>query len=359
MILERYITKIIVQATALSLLIIMAVLFLMLLLGEMKSIGEGDYTFWQAILYILMRLPNELYQFSPMLILLGSITGVSILSSHRELAVMRASGFSSVRLIKTILTAALLLILFLSLVGEVVGPRLSYKAEIKKENAQNAGQAIVTSAGVLWFHLDNNFIHIERVISRQLLEGVTNYQFNNHRQLQATYYAKKIIYQNKKWIMKDVVETLFYPERTKSRAFPEGDWNVKINLNLLTVGLVDPQEMTLPRLVKFAHYLENNDLQAREYWFDFWRRLFQPFADLMMVLLALPFVFRMTSTTALGWRLVAGILIGFVFFISNALLEQLTIVYQVPAILAASLPVMLFLLIAIFLVSRRDRQSLF
>ncbi len=344
-ILERYIAKTIVQATLLCMLIIVGVLFLMLMLGEMKAIGEGDYGMWQAIVYVMMRLPNELYQFSPMLILLGSMTGLSALSSHREIAVMRASGFSIARIVNAILASALLLILAISLIGEGVGPHWSYKAEIRKENAQNADQAVVTSSG-LWFHLDNNFIHIEHVIGRQLLEGVTRYQFNDNHQLQAAYYAKKLIYQNKQWKMKDMVVTLFYPERTKSRVFAESDWNLKINQNLLNVGLVDPHEMSLPRLAKFARYLEKNGLQAREYWFDFWQRLLQPFAALVMVLLAIPFVLR-SSSVALGWRIVAGIIAGFAFFILNALLGQLSIVYQVPGLLTASFPLVLFVVVGV------------
>src|SRR3990167_10833056 len=141
--LERYIAKTIIAATGLIALIITAVLFLMLLLGELKNIGEGDYNLPQAIFFVLLRLPNELYQFSPMLILLGSMVGLSILSSHRELAVMRSSGFAMRKIITSVLGGAFLLILMVSIIGELIGPNLSYRAEVHKENAQNAGEAVV------------------------------------------------------------------------------------------------------------------------------------------------------------------------------------------------------------------------
>jgi lipopolysaccharide export system permease protein len=354
-ILERYIAKTTIVATGLAALIIISVLFLMSLLGEVKNIGEGDYSIQQAFFYVLMRLPNELYQFSPMLILLGSIMGMSMLSTYRELAVMRASGFSIRRIIFSVLCAAFLLILAISFLGEWIAPNLSYKAEVYKENARNSGQAVVTATGV-WLHVDNNFIHVDNIVGRQLLEGVTRYQFDDKHHLLAAYYAKTLSFQQQQWQMKDVVKTSFYHDRTKSQFFPQAEWTLKFNANLLNIGLIDPKQMTLPKLAKFARYLEQNGLQASGYQYNFWQRIFQPFAALIMVFLAIPFVLGALSTSTLGWRIIVGIMVGFIFFISNAFLGQLCIVYQLPAVLAASFPLIVFGIFGLFLSSQLIRR---
>lgn len=353
-ILARYIAKTTIFATGFVALIIMGVLFLMTLLGELKNIGQGDYGLLQAIIYVFMRLPNEIYQFGPLLILLGSIIGLSILSSSRELAVMRASGFSIRQIITSVLSAALLLIVLLSLLGEFLAPNLSYRAEINKENAQNAGQAVVTAAGV-WLHIDNNFIHIKHVVGRHLLEGVTRYEFDDKHHLLTAYYAKTLVYENNKWVMHDVVKTAFYNQRTKSVAMPTANWDLKINTNLLNVGLVDPNEMSLPKLAKFSRYLAQNGLQASEYQYEFWQRVFKPFASLIMIFLAIPFVLGALSAATLSWRLLMGIFVGFAFFISNAFLGQLCIVLQMPAFLAAALPLLLFAMLGFVLSNRLIR----
>ncbi len=347
-ILQRYIGSTIANATGLVCLIITGILSLILLLRELKNIGEGDYGLGEAIFYMVLRLPNELYQFSPMLILLGCIIGLSILSSHRELAVMRASGFSIKQIIVSVLGSAFLLILLITALGEWAGPSLSSKAEVRKENAQNGGQTVVTATGV-WFHVDNNFIHVQHVVGRQLLEGVTRYQFNNDEQLQAAYYAKSMELKNGEWQMKEVSKTTFYPERTKSEFLKEAEWGVKFNHNLLNVGLVEPDQMSLPKLAKMASYLKRNGLQASEYQFDFWKRIFQPLASLVMIFLAIPFVLGALSATTMGWRIMAGILAGFGFFILNAMLGQLCIVFQFPPIAAAFLPPLLFAFLGILL----------
>lgn len=348
-ILKRYIAKTIMQATALAAVIFIGVLFLMTLLGELKFIGEGDYGIMQALMFAIMRLPNELYQFSPMLILLGSILGLSALSTHRELAVMRASGFSVRQIIISVLSAALLLVLLMSLMGEWFAPNLSYRAEVNKENAKHADEAVVTGRGV-WFHVDNNFIHIQHVVGREMLEDVTRYQFDDSHHLQTAYFAKKLILKgNSQWLMNDVVKTSFYHERAKSEVLAHDEWNIKINPNLLNVGLVEPSEMSLPKLTKFAQYLEHNGLQSSEYRYDFWRRIFQPLACLIMIFFAIPFVLGTLSAVTLGWRIIVGILAGFTFFIANALLGQLCIVFQVPAILAAFIPLIVFAVLGVVL----------
>lgn len=354
-ILGRYISKVIFTSTGLATLVITGVLYLLTLLGEIKHIGQGDYGVPQALWYVLLRLPKELYQFSPMLLLLGCIIALSILSASRELSVMRASGFRVQSIIINTLIATMLLTLLMSFIGELIAPNLSYRAEIHKENEQNAGQAVVTASGV-WMHVDNNFIHVRHVIGRQLLEGVTRYQFDDEHHLQAAYFAKVLAFQHGEWQMRDMVKTTFYQDHTTSEKAPFAQWTLKFNPNLLNVGLIDPSQMTLPKLTKFAGYLEQNGLQANEYRYEFWQRIFKPLAALIMVFLAIPFVLSVFSTRTLGLRIIAGIIVGFSFFISNAFLGQLCIVYQIPVMLAASLPLLLFSGIGIVLSKKLIRH---
>jgi lipopolysaccharide export system permease protein len=110
----------------------------------------------------------------------------------------------------------------------------------------------------------------------------------------------------------------------------------------LNVGLVDPDDMSLPKLVRFSRYLQQNGLQAREYTFNFWKRLFQPLASIVMIFLAIPFVLGAMRTSSLGLRMVVGVLVGFGFFIMNAMLGQLCVVYQMPTLLAALIPPIIF-----------------
>ncbi|HVE44972.1 MAG TPA: LPS export ABC transporter permease LptG [Gammaproteobacteria bacterium] len=339
-ILVRYIAKTVMFFTCLSAVVVMGLQCLMLTIAELKNVGQGDFGFLQVLGYVLCQVPNELYQFFPMVVLLGSIVGLSVLSSHRELAVMRTAGFSVKQMTYSVLGITLCLTLLVMSIGELFGPSLSYTAEIRKDNQQNAGQAMVTPAGV-WFHVDRNFIHVEHVVSRELLQGVTRYQYDDKHRLRIAYYAETLSKKNNQWELHDVAKTIFYPERTQHELVAVLPWDIKINTNLFSVGHVEASQMSLDKLYRYSRYLKQNGLQASEYLYAFWQRIFQPLASLVMIFLAIPFVLGGVRTT-LGWRLIAGVLTGFSFFILNGLLGELCIVYQVPAVLAAIFPTLIF-----------------
>jgi lipopolysaccharide export system permease protein len=110
--------------------------------------------------------------------------------------------------------------------------------------------------------------------------------------------------------------------------------------------------MSLFKLTQVSRYLAQNGLQNREYMFNFWRRVFQPLAALVMVLLAIPFVLGALKHSALGLRMMLGLLIGFIFFIANSILAQLSVLYQIPTFFAALLPILLFAILAFVLINR-------
>lgn len=350
-VLERYIAVSILKATAVIALIISGVLFLLTLLGQLKNLGQGDYGLLQALIVVLMRMPTLVYQFSPLLVLLGSIVGLSLLYTHREMIVMRTSGLSVLRILKSVLLTALILVLILGCLGEWLGPPLSFKAQVHKENLQSGGQAVVTNKGI-WFHIDNNFMHVQRIVNKTLLKGVTTYQFDKEHYLQSSLFANTIRYENGIWLMEQVAKTTLYPDHTESAEFPKLKWDIQLNPNLFNVGLMDAEEMSLPKLAKFASYLKTNGLQAREYEYNFWQRVFEPLSSIIMIMLSVPFVLSALSSSTLGWRIIVGLIIGFTFFILDAFLGELCIVYQLPAFIAAAITPFLFALTSIFLTRR-------
>lgn len=341
MILYRYIAKTIVMTTLLVVLIVMGLAFFVTLLGELKDIGIGDYNFIQAVAHTVLRLPYNLYLFFPMLILVGGVMGLGMLSSSRELIVMRASGMSIKQIISAVLIAAGILIFFATFIGEYVAPQANFVADTHKDSAQNLGQAVATASGV-WIHEGTNFLHIEKVIGLKHLEGVSRYEFNAQHELLASYYAKTLDYQDGQWQSRDVVKTNFLKNHTASQQIATGVWQLPLKPNLLNVGLLAPEDMSLRGLRVYAKHLSENKLQATQFQFEFWKRIFQPFTTLIMILLAIPFVFGAPRSTALGWRIALGVLIGFVFYILNALLGQFSVVYQVSPFIAALLPTLLF-----------------
>lgn len=352
-ILQRYIAKTVLMATLSVVAIVMGLAFFIGLLGELKDIGVGDYGFMQAMMHVVLRLPHSLYQFFPMLVLVGGVFGLGILSSNRELTVMRTSGISIAKIIRSVVLAALLLVFFATVVGELIAPQANFLADKRKDSAQNFGQAVATASGV-WIHEGNNFFHIDKVNGLHHLEGVTRYEFNAAHELLAAYFAKHMDFENNQWQLRDVVSTRFTPDHTQSQSNKTGSWDIALNPNLLNVGLIEPEEMSLPHLASYSRHLVENKLQATVFQFEFWKRVFQPLMTLVMILLAVPFVFAAPRSVTMGWRITFGVMVGFVAYIFNALLGQFSVVFQISPFLSALLPIVLFSIIGyIFLLRVR------
>lgn len=340
-ILHRYIAKTVIVTTALVVLVMVALIFLINLLDEVRDVGTGDYGFFQALTHVVLELPHNIYQYFPMMVLMGGVLGLGVLATHQELVVMRTAGFSVLKIAAAIVSAALILIFCATGMGEWVGPKGFYAAESRKQSEENGGQAVATLSGV-WIHEGNNFLHINRVMGQHHLEGITRYQFDSEHRLLAAYYVKSLDLDHGKWLPHDMVKTTFANNQTTSQSIAAGTWDVALNPNLLNVGLIEPAEMSLRSLQAYSRHLIKNGLHAGEFQWEFWKRIFQPLTTLVMILLAIPFVLRSSRSVTMGWRVLFGITIGFSFYILNSFLGQFSIVFQVSPLLAAVCPTLVF-----------------
>jgi lipopolysaccharide export system permease protein len=341
-ILHRYIARNVIAATALVLLVMIGLLFVIDFLEELKDVGSGDYGFAQALVHVMLEAPRHLYQFFPMLVLIGGVVGLGVLSAQQELVVMRAAGFSVRRISIAVIAAAMSLTVIATSIGELVVPKAHHLAMVRKQSEQNGGQAVATKAGI-WLHEGNNFLQIQRVEGLKHLVGVTRYQFDAEHHLLATYYVASLEMQHGgKWLSRDVAKTTFVNNQTQSQHFDELLWDMPLNPNLLNIGLIEPPEMSLPTLRSYSQHLVQNGLQAGDFQWEFWKRIFQPLTTIVMILLAIPFVLGSSRSVTMGWRVFFGIVIGFVFYILNAFLGQFSIVFQFSPLLAALFPTLLF-----------------
>lgn len=342
-ILNRYIANIIFWTTCVVVVLVMTLSFFISLLTELRDIGTGDYGFPQALIHVALGLPYIIYQFFPMLILIGGVLGLSILSTHHELMVMRASGVSLSKIIYSVVLAAMLLIFFMTFFGEAIAPPAKFLADKQKQSAQNSGQAVATHSGV-WVHEGNNFLHVDQVIGPHHLEGVKRYEFDSDHRLLAAYQAESLDLEEGVWQVHNMEKTTFSKDRTKSRMYPKATWNLTLNASLLNVGIVEPSQLSLAKLTQHIQELKQNGLQANRFQFEFWKRIFQPLATLVMILLAVPFVIGAPRSVTMGWRIVFSVIIGFIFYMLNEFLGQMSVVFQLSPVIAAIFPTVVFAL---------------
>jgi lipopolysaccharide export system permease protein len=353
-ILSNYIGRTIFFTTLLTTFLVVSIDLLFLVVNELRAVGEGDYTLLKMLEYILLVLPERLYFVFPMASLVGALLGLGLLAGNSELVVMRSSGVSILQISGAVLRTAFLMVIFITLFGELVVPQAMRHAEMLREKAVSGSQTVITPQGT-WIRDGENFVRIKEILPSGELIGVIRYEFNAQHELHSSTYATHAEYlaEEQQWIMYDVKQTIINGQETAVSTFPEIKWKSDIQPQLLNILVEEPESLSIIGLVNYIQYLQDNHLRSQEYTLALWQKIVQPLATLVMVFIAIPVIFGPLRSATMGLRLLTGVLLGFGFYILNQLFGPLSLVYgSFPAPLAASLPSLVFALGGIILFRR-------
>ena len=348
---DKYLAKTVLQSIGVVLLLLIGLQIFIMFVDQAGAIGQGEFSLWQSVIYILLAAPYQVYLFFPVAIMLGCLLGLGILASHSELIILRANGLSISGIIWIVLKALLLLILIVTLLGELVFPRMNGLAESRKALLTSSGKALRTEQGV-WVRNRNSFIHIEKVHSKTELEDIVEYAFDDHYELKTVRQAKSAHYHQRTWTLNNISDTYFNVNTVENAHYSEMMWSVQLRPTLIDATKVAPTEMTLPELHHYIHDQSRNHLQSSNFELVFWQRILQPLSSCIMMILAIPFIFGPLRSSTLGSKFLAGVTVGFGFHILNKFFGPISLVYQLPPMLAAVAPPLCFLIIALWMLRR-------
>lgn len=350
--LSWYVAKTLLGMILISITLLVGLEFLFSFVAEVRHVGTGDYNTTKAVCFILLGLPSHIAELFPMAALLGTLLGLGLLASRSELIVMRAAGLSKGDIILAVCKLAIWLIIFIWFLGEMVAPSLDKFAAEQKTVALSSGQALKTKHGA-WIRDGDHFIHIQRIDANGHLEGITRYELNSQMELQKASFARYADYEKDHWILHDIKETLFEKDKTSRNHIAVQNWESHIDPNVLgLMGVKDLDDLSLTGLWQTIRYRKANALDAKPYQLAFWQKISRPLATLVMMFLAIPFIFGPLRSATMGLRMLVGVLVGFAFYTFNQLFGPLTLVYQIPPILGALLPTAFFLGFGLFLLKR-------
>lgn len=350
-ILDKYIAKTVLTAIGLVTLMLTGLQIFILFVNQLGDVGKVDFGITQAALVVLMQLPYQVYLFFPVASLLGCLIGLGILANHSELVVMRASGMSIGQITLAVMKASIVVILLVTSMGETLVPYLAHSAMNTKVSALTGGQSILTARG-MWLRNDNDFIAITSILPNNVLKQVHQFQFDDKHNLQLARSVREVRFENNSWVAYDVQQTQFFADHTEAKVIPSMDWEVHIKPQILQISRSDPDEMTLYQLVEYIYEQGLAHQNTHPYQLALLQRLIQPLTTMVMMVLAIPFIFGPLRSSTMGSKLLVGATVGFGFHILNRFLGPVSLVFQWPPILAAFGPTLLFALLGMYLMKR-------
>lgn len=348
---ERYVMKTVLQSIMLILSLLLVLQIFILFVNQMGDMGKGNYHLPVVLEFIGLRLPYELSMSFPVICLVGCLIGLSVLANHSELVILRASGMSIADVIRIVAIAGIGLVLVVMLLSELFIPKLMFKANTIKLEALNQGQMLRQSQA-LWFRNKQNFWYVSLVANPRHLEDITVFRKNAEGILESMEHFPVLNWENHQWFAKSGEKSIFrqakmYRESVESHYLSD----LPLSPGFFKHIEQTPDEMRLIDLWQRIKQLKREQDIAKEE-LIFWQRLFEPFNTLLMMLLAIPCIFGPLRSSTMGAKLIVGIALGFGFYILNQMFGFMSQVYQMPPLIGASLPLILFAFIGLFLLKK-------
>jgi lipopolysaccharide export system permease protein len=304
---------------------------------QLGEVGRGGYTLAGAFAYIALVLPRFAYEVFPVTALLGSLLGLGAMANHSELTAMRAAGVSVARIVWAAMKAGLLLMLAALLVGELLAPATEQAAQQMRAEAIS-GQITLKSRTGFWTRDGRAFINIRSILPDAELGDIYIYEYDDQQRLKWASHAERARHQGDHWVLENIRQSEFLPEEVRTRTLRRAVWKSFLDPALVDMLMVDPNVLPLWDLYRYITFLQENGQQAAEYEVAFWGKIVTPLVVLVMLVLAIPFVFGSLRTAGIGQRVFAGALVGVGFLVINKAFAQMAVVYQLNPLFAAAFP---------------------
>lgn len=355
-ILHRYLAHEIFGATILVFVALLMLFAFFDLINELNDLGKGHYKLLQMFAFVILSLPQHIYELLPVAALIGTLVALGQLSTHSEFTVMRVSGLPAWRIAASLARVGLVFAALTFVFGEFVAPASETAAQQLRLRAMNTMVAQEFRSGT-WVKDERSFINIKEILPNSALIGIKIYEFDPAYRLRTISFAMEAEYTaTNTWTLSRVEQTRFDQNTVSVAHLPKAIWHSALTPDILSVLLAVPEQMSAWNLYFYIQHLHENKQKATRYETALWAKLIYPFAALVMVILALPFAYGQTRRGGVGGKILAGIMIGLLFNLLNRVSSHLGLLNDWYPPLAAGLPALLFLGAAGFMLWRVERR---
>ena len=345
--LARYLTSQVLATSGLVLLGLLLLFTFFDVVDEIGSVGRNSYGLGKAVVVVLLKVPGHLYEIMPVAALIGALLALSRLVGNSEFAVMRVSGLSTWRVAGYFGMIGVMLALLSLLLGEYIAPWSEQAAQRYKLLATHSVVAQQFRSG-LWVKDGSSFINVREVMPDNTLRRIEIYGFSDDGKLGWIRAAEEAIWQSDQtWDLRQVMETQFSDDGIRAVRAPSQRWQSVLTPDILSVLLIAPEKMSARTLWRYVAHLKENGQKATRYELALWTKFISPFVIPIMMLIAMPFALQGQRSGGTGGKIFIGILAGLGFHLLSRLFGHLGLLNDWPAIVVASMPLLVFLAIAL------------
>lgn len=351
---ERYVAKQFFQSYLILLLVFSSVFIVFEFLEKVNVFLREDATILQILAYLGYKLPFVIQAMSPIAVLIGVLVGIGRMSQLSEITAIRACGSSLFQLAHPLFSVGILIWLSVFALGETIVPKASqrleelYYVDIKKKAASGD-----LSRNNIWFRQGQGFINIGLYDSRfASLSGVSQFSVDKDFKLK-----NRIDAQTADWVSPTIGWNINNASEIKVMRDGSTRQQHYSKLPLILEETPEslyslnrsPETMSFAELNKFVNKLKSEGVPVRNYQVELASKLALPMINVLIILVALPFALSPARSGKMTRSLVAGVSLGFVYYVIHALSVSLGSAELLPIGIAAWSANIIFVLLGCFL----------
>jgi lipopolysaccharide export system permease protein len=304
--------------------------------------------------YILARAPATMATFLPISLLLALLLAITELSYRNEMAAIWSVGLSPARLIVLLAPLALLIgILHFTIVDRLV-PATAPTLRAWAIADYGEKKLRIGERDPIWLRSGNDIMRAataNRDATR--LSDVVIFRRDASGILLEQIYAEAASLEPEGWTLQNAVS--YGREAALPKRATKAIYNGTMRAARAGSRSGDPEEMTIGDL---SYFIANDGFGIRPaYVYQTWwhKRVSLVFVSLVMVALVVPLSARFRRGGGLGILFALGVALGFAFFILDGIAMSVGELGAVFPWLAAWLPVLVFGMLALYLLSTTER----
>ncbi len=328
--LRRFIYREVVTSVGFVTLAFLALFFFFDLVDELRWVGRagsGGYQLSQAVLYVVLSLPQHLYELLPITVLIGTIFVMARLAQSSEFTIMRTSGLGPGRALGTLLVLGLSFVAVTFAIGDYIAPASERAAQLV--GVRHIGQLSKGATGA-WLKErrdgHSRAINVRALDTDGRMRGVRVFEFDAQGRVAETLVAEhaEFVEQEQQWRLHQARRSTFARSSDDAvhvvrASLPELLWPTRISASMVSAAVLKPDKMPAVELFQYVRHLEANGQSAQRYEIEFWRKVFYPLSCLVMVVLSLPFAYLHFRSGGIAGYVFGGVMAGISFFLLNNL----------------------------------------
>ncbi len=362
-ILDRYVLKSVVSIFISCIFVFLFMYVIIDVLSRLEDILKLHVQFSLLVQFYLANLPVMFVQVAPFACLLSTIYTFSKLNHNNELIAMRASGLSIFYITKTAIIFGLLVSLLIFWTSDRVTPRailltkqIQEKMEEGKRDRKDKKNESLTNVSM--YGSKNRLFFINRFYpSTKTLEGIIILEQDERQNLIRKVVANKGVYEDGLWRFYQSITYNFDPNGQiieEPQYLEEEIMTIPETPNDFLAQRQRPEYMTISQLENYIWKMSKSGASSviRNLKIDLYQKFTSPFTSLIIILLGIPFSLimqkRATGLSSIG----ISIIVGFLYFILDAVCVAIGRGGLIPPLAAASLAHIIALIFSISLINR-------